>query len=86
MVFDVKMNFTRKAHNVANRSITDAPVGLCYSSIVSQDSFRIAFLFDALNGLNVFACDIGNNYLNAKCREKIWFRLGLNADKACMER
>ena len=25
----------------------------------------------ALNGLNILACDIGNAYLNAKCREKV---------------
>jgi hypothetical protein len=26
----------------------------------------------ALNDLDVFACDVGNVYLNADCREKIW--------------
>ena len=27
---------------------------------------------DALNGLDILACDIQNAYLTAKCREKIW--------------
>ena len=40
---------------------------------MSHDSVRIAFLAAALNGLDVMACDIGNVYLNAPCREKVWF-------------
>jgi hypothetical protein len=27
----------------------------------------------ALNDLDIMACDIGNAYLNAPCREKVWF-------------
>lgn len=77
LVFDVKMDFTRKARFVANGSTTDTPVGICYSSVVSRDSVRIAFLIAALNDLDVFSCDIGNAYLNAKCREKIWFEAGI---------
>ena len=77
MVFDVKMDFTRKARYVANGAKTETPVGLCYSSVVSRDSVRIAFLVAALNGLDILSCDIGNAYLNAPCREKIWFVAGL---------
>ena len=77
IIFDVKMDFTRKARFVANGSMTDTPVGLCYSSVVSRDSVRIAFLVAALNDLDVLSCDIGNAYLNAPCREKIWFKAGL---------
>ena len=73
MVFDVKMDLTRKARLVAGGHLTDAPSSLTYSSVVSRDSIRVAFLLAALNGLKVLACDIGNAYLNAPCREKIWF-------------
>ena len=73
LIFDVKMDFTRKARFVANGSMTDTPVSLCYSSVVSRDSVRLAFLVAALNDLDIFACDIGNAYLNAPCKEKIWF-------------
>jgi hypothetical protein len=31
----------------------------------------------ALNDVDVMKCDIGNAYLNAPCREKIWFVTGL---------
>ena len=47
------MDFMRKAQFVANGSTTDAPVALCYSSVVSRDSVRIAFLVAALNDLDV---------------------------------
>ncbi len=29
-----------------------------------------------MNDLDIFACDIGNAYLNAPCKEKIWFEAG----------
>ena len=82
IVFDVKMDFTRKARFVADGSTTATPVGLCYLSVVSRDSIRIAFLVAALNDLDVFACDIGNAYLNAPCREKIWFEAGIECGKS----
>ena len=82
VIFDVKMDFTRKARFVAGGHMTEAPVALCYSSVVSRDSMRIAFLVAALNDLDVFACDIGNAYLNAPCKEKIWFVAGLECGKS----
>jgi hypothetical protein len=65
-------SFTRKARFVAGGHTTETPASLTYSSVVTRDSVRIAFLLAALNDLNVFAADIGNAYLNAPCREKIW--------------
>ncbi|KAL7523159.1 hypothetical protein ACHAWF_000403, partial [Thalassiosira exigua] len=76
IIFDVKMDFTRKARFVANGSTTDTPIALTYSSVVSQDSVRIALLVAALNDLDIFACDIGKKYLNAPCKERIWFVAG----------
>ena len=77
MIFDVKMSdLSRKAHFVAGGHMTEAPSSLTYSSIVSRDSVRIAFLLAALNGLDIQACDVSNAYLNAPCREKIWFEGG----------
>ena len=49
IVFDVRIYFTRKARYVANGATIETPVGLCYSSVVSRDSVRIAFLVYALN-------------------------------------
>ena len=74
MIFDIKMDgkFTRKARLVADGHKTDAPASITYSSVVSRDSVRVCLMAASLNGLDVFACDIGNAYLNADCLEKLW--------------
>jgi len=78
MIFDIKMDgkFTRKARLVADGHTTDAPNSIKYSSVVSRDSVRIAFTIAALNNLEIMACDIGNAYLNAPCRERLWTMAG----------
>ena len=76
IIFDVKMDFTRKARFVAGGHMTDTPSSITYSSVVSRESVKIAFLIAALNDLDIMSCDIGNAYLNAPCREKIWFVAG----------
>ena len=76
IIFDVKIDFTRKAWFVADGSRTITPSTVCYSSVVFRESVRLAFLVAALHDLNVFACDISNAYLNAPCKEKIWFQAG----------
>ena len=70
IIFDIKMDFTRKARFVAGGHTTDTPGLLTYSSVVSRDSVRLAFLIAGLNDLDVLAGDVTNAYLNAKCREK----------------
>jgi hypothetical protein len=77
VIFDVKRDFTRKARFVAGGHTTDTPASDAYSSVVSQDSVRLAFLIAGLNDLDVLAWDVTNAYLNAKCREKIWFEGGV---------
>jgi len=79
MIFDVKMDgkFTRKARFVANGSKTESvPSHLTYSSVVTRESVRIAFLYAALNNIDILGCDVGNAYLNAPCQEKIWVKAG----------
>jgi hypothetical protein len=78
MIFDVKMgeNFRRKARFMAEGHKTKTPAAMCYSSVVSRDSVRIALTIAALNGLDILACDIQNAYLTADCREKVWIIAG----------
>ncbi len=77
IVFDVKMDFTWKARFAAGGHTTVPPNSLAYSSsVVSQENIKIAFLIAALKGLDLMSCNIGNAYLNAKYREKIWFVAG----------
>ena len=73
LIFDVKMDFTRKARFVAGGHTTEALSSITYSSVVSRDSFRLAFTIAALNGVDDFSCDLENAYLNAMCRKNIWF-------------
>lgn len=73
MVFAIKMDFTRKARFVARGDLATAPPAVTYSSVVSRDSVRLAFLIAGLNGLDIMACDVTNAYLNAPAREKVWF-------------
>jgi Reverse transcriptase (RNA-dependent DNA polymerase) len=76
MIFDVKADFTRKSRLVAGGHMTDPPASITYASVVSQESVRIAFLIAVLNDLDVMAADIGNTYLNAPVREKIYIVCG----------
>jgi hypothetical protein len=76
MIFDIKMDLTRKARFVAGGHTTETPTSITYSSVVSRDSVRIAFLIAALNDVDIMACEVSNAYLNAPCREKIWFVAG----------
>jgi len=76
MIFDVKMDFTRIAHFIAGGRMMNPPDSITYSSIVSRDSIRIAFLLAMLNDVNILTTDIGNAYLNAKSREKVYTTAG----------
>ena len=73
LIFDIKMDFTRKARFVAGGHMTETPGSITYSSVVSRDSIRLAFLIAGLNDLDIIAGDVTNAYLFAPCREKIWF-------------
>jgi hypothetical protein len=77
LIFDVKMDFTRKARYVAGGHMTDPPSTLTYSSVVSRDSVQIAFMLAALNDVQLLTADIGNAYLNAPMREKVYTTAGL---------
>ncbi len=86
LIFDIKMDFTRKARFVAGGHVTDPPDCMTYSSVVSRETVRIAFLLAALNDLDVCAADIGNAYLNADCAERIYTVAGKEFGKALQGR
>ena len=76
LVWDVKMDFTRKARWVLDGHKTPNPIGSTYAGVVSRDSIRIAFTYAALNGLDVFAADIRNAYLQAPSSQKDYILCG----------
>ena len=77
LIFDIKMDLTRKARFVAGGHMTDPPTTMTYASVVSRESVRLAFLLASLNELDILTGDIGNAYLNAPTKEKIYYRAGL---------
>ena len=70
LIWDVKMDFTRKARWVMDGHKTPDPIGSTFGGMVSRESVRIAFTYPALNGLQVFAADIRNAYLQAPSSQK----------------
>ena len=77
IIFDVKLDLTRKARLVAGgHRNKDVPKYTTFSTVASRDSVRIMFLIAALNGLNILSTDVGNAYLNAECREKVHVKCG----------
>ena len=70
LVFDVKMDFTRKARWVKDGHRTAEPEISTFAGVVSRESVRIALTYAALNGIDVMAADIKNAYLQAPSSEK----------------
>ena len=81
IVFDIKMDFTRKARYVAGGHRTQEPETPTYASVVSRESVRVGFLLAALNGINILAADIAGAYLNAPCHERVCTKCGLEFGK-----
>ena len=76
IIFDVKMDFTRKARWVLDGHKCEKPDISTYAGVVSRESVRIAFTYAALNGLDVFAADIQNAYLQAPTSVKHYIICG----------
>jgi hypothetical protein len=71
LVYAVKHDGRHKARLVADGHLTDVPLESVYSGVVSLRGFRLVVFLAELNGLELWATDIGNAYLEAKTREKL---------------
>ena len=76
LVWDVKMDFTRKARWVLDGHKTPDPIGSTYAGVVSRESVCIALTYAALNDLDVFAANIRNAYLQALSLQKDYIICG----------
>jgi hypothetical protein len=76
IIFDVKMDFRRKARWVQDGHKTTLPETSNYAGVVSRESVRIAFTYAAMMGLPVMAGDIRNAYLQAPTSEKHYIVCG----------
>jgi hypothetical protein len=77
MVFNIKSNLMRKARLVGGGHQTEVPKESTYSSVISRDSVQIAFLYAALNDLDILSADIQNAYLNAPTKDKLYMMASL---------
>ena len=76
VVFDVKMDFTRKARFVKNGHLNPDPIDSNFAGVVSRDSVCIIFTYAAVNGLDIYAADIKSVYLQAPTSEKHFIHCG----------
>eukprot|EP00957_Ditylum_brightwellii_P146726 11168987-Ditylum_brightwellii.AAC.1 len=70
IIFDVKMDFMRKARWILDGHKTPDPVGSMYAGVVSRESVRISFTYAALNNLGVWVANIQNAYLQASSSQR----------------
>ena len=76
IMFDIKMDFTRKARWVLDGHHQSDPEGSTYAGVVSRECIQIAFTYAALNELDVCAADIRNAYLQAPSSCKVYVICG----------
>ena len=76
IIWDVKMDFTRKARWVKNGHLTRDPENSTFAGVVSRESIRIMFTYAALNNLDICAADIKSAYLQAPTSEKHYIVCG----------
>ena len=75
-IFDVKMDFTRKAQWVQDGHQTPDLDDNKYAGVVSRESVRIALTYAALHQIDVLAADIRNAYLRDPTSEKHYIVCG----------
>ena len=60
-----------KARYEAGGHFTDPLLDSVYSGVVSLRSLQLVIFLAVLNGVQLYAVDIGNAYLEAKTKEKV---------------
>jgi hypothetical protein len=75
-VYDVKHDLRLKSRLVAEGNLTTPPKDSVYSGVVTLRSLRLCMFLAELNGLKVEAADVGNAYLEAYTKEKLYIIAG----------
>ena len=75
-VYAVKHDGRYKARLVAGGHLTAIPDDSIYSGVVSLKGIRIIIFLAKLNNLPVYSTDIGNAYLEASTKEKVYIIAG----------
>ena len=71
-LFDVKHCGKFKARLVADGHLTKEPMETVYSGVVSIRNLRLGMFLAELNILELWGADVGNAYLQALTREKLY--------------
>jgi Reverse transcriptase (RNA-dependent DNA polymerase) len=72
MINDVKHDGHHKAHLVAGGHLTDPNTDSVYSEVVSLNDIRLVTFLAELNQLEIWGADVGNSYLEALMKEKVY--------------
>ena len=76
LIFACKHDGCHKACLVAGGHLTPDPIDSIYSGVVSTRSLRLSMFLAKLHNMKVWGTDIGNAYLEATTKEKIYFVVG----------
>ena len=71
-MFDVKHDGRHKAQLVADGNLTEVPLSSVYSGVVSLRVIRLVLFIAWINNLQSWATDVGNAYLEANTKEKVY--------------
>ncbi len=69
MVFDIRLDLTRKARLVTDGHLTPDPVDSTYAGVVSRELVRIALTYTTPLGIDIWAADIMNIFVQALTTE-----------------
>ena len=72
MIYDVKHDGRHKARLVAGGHLTDPNTESVYSGVVSLRGIRLVVFLAELNSLELWGADVGNAYLEATAKEKVY--------------
>jgi hypothetical protein len=72
VIFDIKPDLRKKARIVAGGHKVNAEGHSSYSSVVKLESIRLLNVIAKAQNLQVLAGDVGNAYLNADTKEKVY--------------
>ena len=72
MAFACKHDGHHKARLVAGGHLTPDQMDSIYSGVVSTRSLRLSIFLAKLNSMEVWGADIGNAYLEATTKEKLY--------------
>ena len=76
LVYDVKHNGWYKARLVANGNLTKVPIDSVYSGVVSLRGFCMCLFIAELNGLQLYATDIRDAYLEGFTSKRLYVKAG----------